>query len=169
MSRLWVPPSRDLIGRTKDHNEQVDAVAVKNEVCREFDRELKRIDSNLDMVWFGPQVPVGGVPHRYHLRIRPPVGPKTLVAITGPQGEFVEPGSAIFAKLAEGDMWNGEAERFRKRSQLEAERAADRKRAREAEERQDELRDRYNAAFRTGVSMMPGWTQNSAGRKRVKR
>ena len=173
---LWVPPSvrapkvsNDLIDRTKDHNAHVDAVAVKNDLCKEFDRELRRIDANLDMVWFGEQIPVGGVPNRYHLRIRPPVGPKTLIPITGPNGEFVEPGSAIYAKLAEGDLWNGEAERFRKRSQHEAERAAERKRAREAEDRQEELKDRYNAAFRTSVSMTPGWTQNSAGRRRVKR
>lgn len=176
MSQLWTPPgsrapkvSNDLVNSTKDHNEHVDALASKDEVCREFDRELRRIDSNIDMVWFGERTPVGGAPHRYHLRIRPPVGPKTLVAITGPRGEFVVPGSAIYAKLAEGDLWNGEAERHRKRSAHEAEKAAERARRREAEDRQEELKDRWNAATRTSVSMLPGWTQNSAGQRRVKR
>jgi hypothetical protein len=178
MDRLWVPPSAnrrlprvsdELVRGTKDHNEQVSALERTNGLCEQFNRELRKIDADLKMVFFEAQVPVGGVPYRYHLVRRPAVGPKTLISITGPHGEFVEPTSAIFEQLRKGDLWNGEAERFRKRSEREAELALERQKAREQEERQEELKDRYNAAFRTSVSMLPGWTQNAAGRRKIKR
>jgi hypothetical protein len=136
-------------------------------LCDEFNRELRKMDPYLELIFIGDDAGVqGAVPNRYHLSRRSPDAPATLISITDEHGGFVEPGSAIFDKLAEGDLWSARSRRERQNAQQEAERARDRKRARETEQRQEELKDRYNAAFRTSVSMADtGWSQNASGRR----
>lgn len=165
---MWLPPkvSRELVQERARRSADILLEGRTDEICRQFNRELRLIDPYLEMLFFGADCRVqGAVPSRYHLSRRSPDAPATLIAITGPNGEFVEPSSAIFAKLAEGDLWSSNAVRERERMVREAERARDRKRAREAEERQEEIKDRMNAAFRTQVGWDPKWTQNVAGKR----
>lgn len=143
--------------------------ARTDSLCEEFNRELKRMDPYLEMIFIGDDAMVqGAVPNRYHLSRKSPDAPATLIAITDEHGGFVEPGSAIFAKLAEGDLWSARSRRERQRAVEEAERARDRKKAREDEARRGELLERYNAAFRTQVSMNRStpWTQNNSANAR---
>jgi hypothetical protein len=139
------------------------------DVCVAFDRELKRIDEKLMMVWFdeGADLPSGAVGGRYHL-IRDNEGaPPSVIPITGPGGEFIEPNSGLFEWLRKGDMWNAQARRDRDEARDRARRAAERAREREREELQEELRDRFNANFRTSVSLNrdSAWSQNARGRR----
>lgn len=170
---LWVPPrvERELAEQSRHHAYTVVARSRIDSVCETFNRELRDIDPYLEMRFFdenGASEVTGAVPNRYHLIRRPPVGPPTLIAIHGPDGGYMEPNSSIFQKLREGDLWNSDAVHDRRRSAEAAERAAARQRARENEERQEILRDAYNAAFRTQVSMNRDtpWTQNASANSR---
>jgi hypothetical protein len=156
---------RYLRDKTARFNADVTARSRTDDVCERFNRELRQIDRRLEMRFFGPEPGlVGAVPNRYTLVLTPEVGPKTLIVLHGPRGEFMEPTSAVFAKLAEGDLWNADARRDRDRKAEAAERARDRQRQREQDDRNEELRDRYNAATRTWVSMNrdSAWTQNAS-------
>lgn len=170
---LWTPPGVSDDPRLRDSTDRFNADLVQrsrvDDVCERFNRELRQIDHRLEMRWFGEDAGgvMGAIPNRYALVRTPEVGPKTVIVLHGPRGEFMEPTSAVFAKLAEGDMWSSEANRERARRSREAERAAERQRAREREERVEEIQDRYKAATRTWVSMSrdSAWTQNVAGRR----
>lgn len=167
---LFLPPrvSRELVEERRVRDADIFLRSRTDALCDEFNCDLAKMDPYLRLIFIGDDADVqGAVPNRYHLSRKSPDAPATLISITGPDGEFVEPGSAIFEKLAEGDLWNARSRRERELAQREAEAARDRKRAREAEARQEELKDRYNAAFRTSVSMSPDtrWSQNAAGRR----
>jgi hypothetical protein len=89
----------------------------------------------------------------------------------GGDGGFVEPGSWVFDRLAESDMWSERVMRDRRRIKREAEEA---KRRREEQERADfdrECLEHWKAVSRAQVSMSRDvpWTQNSAGRRRNER
>ncbi len=173
MSRLFLPPrvSRELVEQRQVRDADIVLRSRTDGVCEEFTREFRKMDPYLSMIFIGDDAGVqGAVPNRYHISRRSPDAPATLISITGPNGEFVEPGSAIFAKLAEGDLWSARSRRERERAVEEAERARDRKRARETEARREELKERLDAAFRTQVSLNRDtpWAQNMAGAKRTR-
>lgn len=143
------------------------ALAEVNETCAQFTRELKRIDSYLEMVYWplrNPELP-GFVPGCYHLVRHNPGAPGSVEALTGPDGGFAEPGSWVFEVLRRSDMWNAEARREDARAVRRAIATRDRARQRENEERREEIRDRVNAATRASVSLIPGWSQNVAGKR----
>ena len=136
-------------------------------------RELKQIDENLEMLWFDEGVEiVGVVPCRYHV-VRwsnDPTVPPNIMPITGPDGEFVEPNSAVFERLRAGDMWNDRALMDREKRRQDAQLGLERQREREAEDRQQEILERWVAATRTSVSMNPDapWSQNASGARAAK-
>jgi len=173
---LWTPPGVSADPKRRDRSDRFNADVVQqsrtNEVCDRFNRELRLIDDRLEMRWFGEDTRLPGVvPGRYALVRTPVVGPRAVIMIHGPRGEFMEPTSAVFAKLAEGDMWNADARRDQSRRREAAERAAERQRRRETDDRHEELRDRWNAATRTWVSMSRDsvWSQNVRGRRGARR
>lgn len=176
MSGLILPAgvARDRVLRAKTDRYNADIIARSrtDDVCERFNRELRQIDHRLEMRYFGddPNL-VGAIPNRYTLVLTPEVGPRTLIVLHGPRGEFMEPTSAVFSKLAEGDLWNGRAKRDREKAMESAERARDRQRQREQDDIHEELKDRHNAATRTWVSMNrdTAWTQNVAGKRGVRR
>jgi hypothetical protein len=170
MKKFWVPPtvSRELQDSTAQYRGEVHQMARHAGIVQAFNKELRAIDPHLQMVWFDEDVVLEGVvPGRYHLLRDAPGVPPTLEPICGPNGEFMEPNSGLFNWLRESDMWNAEARRDRERRQEEARRSAERVREREREEIREELLDRYNAHFRTSVSMdrSSPWSQNSRGRR----
>lgn len=168
---LWVPPrvSRELQASTDQYRNEVLNRARHRAVIDRFNPELRRVDPYLEMVWFDEDVTdvFGVMPARYHLLRNNPDAPPSLEPICGPGGEFMEPNSGLFEWLRRSDMWNASAREDRERAQREAERAAERAREREREDVEEEFRDRYNAAFRTSVSMSPdaAWSQSSKGRR----
>lgn len=170
---IWLPPKVDdrLRRKTSEYTASVDSMVhrLKGKMD-EFNRELYKIDPQLELIFVPPNADlVGAIPGRYHVLRTPPVGPPTLIPITGPNGEFCEPDSGLFTWLAENDMQNSRARHERERVQRQAEESARRQKAREDEERREELVDRFNAAFRTSVSFSDSpWTQ-TAKAKRAKR
>jgi hypothetical protein len=145
------------------------AMAEVNAVCAEFTRELKRIDAYLEMVYWPMRAPqtLGFVNGCYHIVRHNPGAAGTVEPLVGKGGEYREPGSWVFDMLRKGDLWNAEAQRERVKLQKRAQASADRAKAREAEERKEELRDRVNALTRTSVSLNDAspWTQVAGARK----
>lgn len=165
MSVLWTPPGvrreKDVVAR--DTADIRLAAALRGQLDW-WNRELKAIDENLEMVWFDDGVDiVGVVPNRYHvLRVSPdPTVPVNIIPITDDEGGFVEPNSAVFDRLRAGDMWNDRAVMDREKRRADAQAAAERQRERETEDRQAEILERWVAATRAQVSFGDApWSQN---------
>jgi ElaB/YqjD/DUF883 family membrane-anchored ribosome-binding protein len=177
MGKLWTPPavSRELEQVAVEGNAQL-AGAVSHLKGRldYWNRELRKIDARLEMVWFDESakgIP-GVVPCRYHLiRRNDAPSPWSVIPVQNSKGEYVEPDSGVFEMLLRDDMWSESAEQERRKARSRAEAAKAREREREAEERQQEIFERVQAARRAFVSMSRDspWTQNSAGRRAAKR
>lgn len=173
MGELWLPPSAEnkyADARLHDRA-QITSRAQQRDICARFDGELKRIDPQLMMVWFdaGPDLPSGAVGDRYHLIRDNRDAPPSVIPITGPAGEYMEPNSGLFEWLRRGDMWNARAKRDRDEAQDRARQAAERAREREREDHLAEFQDLYNAKFRTSVSLNRdnAWAQNQKGRRAI--
>lgn len=168
MTDLWLP------GGEVDQRHRADAerdrltdheVARQLETVRRFNRELRRLDEYLELVWVTrPRDPAvrplpGMIWERWHVRRRNPDAPDTYLALTAPDGSYVEPSSRVFSMLAEHDLWRGDVQR--RDRERRAREAADRERARDAarEERLEEFQLRYKAAVSPGVLFSPdvGW------------
>jgi hypothetical protein len=168
VSRLWTPPKvdRELKESSRSYAASVEKMVDRfKSVLEDFNRDLKRMDPNLELVFFPPNAKAAGViPGRYHLMRTLPDGPPSLVPITGPSGEFAEPDSGIFEWLRKSDMWSAAARRDRERANDEARKASERRKEQEAEERTAEIVERWKAATRTFVSMDRSnpWTQNAS-------
>jgi hypothetical protein len=169
MPGLWVPPSvsRELQESTSAYREELFSRARHREVIDSFNPELKKIDPHLQMVWFDEGTELFGVvPNRYHLLRDNPGAPPSLEPLCDAEGGFIEPNSGVFEWLRKGDMWNAAAKHDRERSIEAARRAAERARDREREDIEEEFKDRYNAAFRTSVSLAnTPWTQTARARR----
>lgn len=169
---LWVPPTADpgLAARAEVDAQRRAYAEEKIAQYEHFNKELYAIDPYLELVRVREDAPDDDPavwPGYWHVTKHNPGAPDSWMVIHGDNGEWAEPTSRIFEKLAEGDMWRDEyGRRARKR---QAERAAAKER--EKENRQallaEELRDRVNAATRTFVSMDQStpWSQNHAGRR----
>lgn len=167
---LWVPPkvSQELQQQTQAHQVELLEMVHRKGVMDDFNRDLKRIDSYLELIWApGNARAPGLIPNRYHVLRHNPGAPPTLLPIVGPDGEYVEPNSGVFDLLREQDMWSSEASYDRKRRERAAEDTEKRRKAREDEQRREELEERWKAATRTQVLLSPDvrWSQNASGRR----
>jgi hypothetical protein len=160
--------SRELRQETERENAELLSMARHRDVINDFNKDLKRMDHRLEMVWFDEDADAQGViPGRYHLlRIEAGI-PTTPIPLCDETGGFIEPNSGLFEWLQKSDMWNAAAKRDQVRARDEARKAAERRKEQEAEERLEELKDRYNARFRTSISMNDSapWAQNQLGRR----
>ncbi len=160
---LLLPPQvvRDIRGNRAADMERAERTAL----CAEFTAELRCIDPALEMVYWPMRAPRthGFVRGAYHILRHPVNGSSALVeALTDDAGNPREPGSWVFDKLRAADMWNDEAMADRRRLIQRAKDAESSRRAREDEDRREELHDRFNAACRTQISThkpASGWTQ----------
>jgi hypothetical protein len=170
---LFVPPTvaYDLAQRTLSFREDVlRSIELDDQdpILREFTARLQAIDPRVIMVRAKPVV-VPGVPMRpgyYHLLIDSGMTvPLTVTVIEGEHGEFAEPTSRVFEKLAAGDLTQQRTwDRFSATQRLE-QLAAERERQRDREERIEHRRDLVNAYTRTSISTTRAtpWRQNQAG------
>lgn len=152
---------------------------------KEFDAQLEHIVHGMRLAFCPDPAPLdavaqGAYPGRWHLVwpgfnggplvLQPLVIDSAGKASVGGDGAFVEPGSWVFDRLAEQDLWSERVQRDRRRIRREAEEA---KRRREEQERADADRDvleRIKAVTRTQVSMNRDtpWSQNHAGQRQAK-
>jgi hypothetical protein len=170
MTSLWTPPhvTRELRQETERENAEIRSLAQHRAVVDEFNPDLKKVDHRLELVWFDEDaVAPGVIPARYHL-LRTEAGvPTNVIPLCDEHGGFIEPNSGLFEWLQKSDMWNASARRDQERARDEARKVMERRKEREREDRVEELKDRYNAMFRTSISMNDStpWVQNQGGRR----
>jgi hypothetical protein len=177
MGNLWTPPavSAELAREADIANAEITrAVSHLKGRLDYWNSELRKIDHRLEMVWFdeSAQGIMGVVPCRYHLiRRNDAPTPWSVIPIQTSEGGYVEPDSGVFEMLLRDDMWSATAQRERDRHRRLAEAAKAREKARETEDRQQEILERVKAARDTFISMNRStpWSQNAAGRRGVKR
>lgn len=174
MSSLWIPKSAD-----PKHAEAQQYAAHIREMGQRFHETLKHWtaayrqelnDDRIEIVFMPPTVDPGEgvVPGRYHwVRYNDAPNPPTVEAIQGDSGEFVEPGHWHIERLRGHDLQNPHVLRMQREAREKERAAKERERERDNAERQDHLRDSYNARFRTSISLNRDtpWTQNAAGRR----
>lgn len=166
--RFWVPPTVSREHRQVTAQHDADVLLRAKAALPQFNYDLKQIDEHLELVYVDSLTDVGATPLRagyYHVLRRNPGAPVTVQVVEGPNGEFMEPTSALFEQLRFSDLWNGEnMARLRSRHERAAQ-AADRLKAREREDRAEEVADRFNALERPSVSMDRSrpWTATGNG------
>lgn len=191
MASVWVPPrvSRELAEESRRREHEAAKVMLGDgrlEWKKEFDAQLDRIVHGMCLAFCPDPAPLdavaqGAYPGRWHL-VWPGFngGPLVLQPLVldvrsgkpqvGGDGAFVEPGSWVFDRLAEQDLWSDRVQRDRRRIRREAEEA---KRKREADERRErdlDVLERWKAVSATQVSMNRStpWSQNQAGARAAK-
>jgi hypothetical protein len=159
--------------RTRQHEAEVLGMVERfRSVMGWFNRELREIDPDLELIFAPPNAKVAGLlPGRWHVMKHIPGSHPALLPYVGPGGEYLDPDSGIFEMLRAADLWNDRVTSDQRRRAELAESASRRQQEREAEARRDELRERWQAANRTFVSMSRDtpWSQNSSGRRGARR
>lgn len=185
MATLWTPPQvrRELAEESRRRETMALQQLVDDarwQWKREFDAQLERVMPGMRLLVCPDPAPLeavaqGARPGHWHvswpgvrggpLNVQPLVLDADGEPRIGGEGSFVEPGSWVFDKLAEADMWNGEVMRERRRIQREAGEAKRRRKEIEAAEFDQETFERYRAVTRTQVSMNreTPWGQNARG------
>lgn len=188
---LFLPPrvSRELQEESRRREIEAAKVMIGDERLdwkREFDAQLERIVAGMRLAFCPDPAPLdavgqGAFPGRWHLvwpsyhggplNLQPLViSPETGKATVGGSGGFVEPGSWVFDRLAESDLWSERVQRERRRIRREAEEAGRRREEQERRDRDADVLERFKAVTRTQVSMNRDtpWSQNAAGARRTK-
>ena len=176
MSGLILPDH--LVEDTRDYAGELAALAVLADEVKHWTRELKRVDENLELVWFPENATHPAiVPGRFHIvEQRPlPTPPNVLPLVAGcangnpdDQG-YIEPGSWMFEWLKANDHWSERTKRQREEANEKAETARKRAIEREKEEMAIEIDERVKALLNPGVSMSKsanrGWSRRASARR----
>lgn len=130
-------------------NAEMEREAVKDiaEAARWTD-ELRRIDPTLSVVWVPEEATNFDHPGRWHLRKQIPGTYDEWWPLLTESGGYRAPGSWLLDNLTASDMWNPRVHRSRKEAREKHRQAKLRARAREAEQRQDEMALAHRAANR---------------------
>lgn len=169
MSRLFVPPAvaRELVLERAAEEQRLAQFTYMGDVMADFNRDLKRIDPYLELARAQDTIRTGTAlkPGYWHIIRHNPGAPPSVMPIEGPDGEYVEPSSAVFEMLKRNDLQNPATGRRRRERERELEAAKARREARETEEMNAEVLERVLAVSRAQVSMSGSWSQNHAGRR----
>lgn len=170
MTKLFLPPAvtRELQEERIAHYARVAVLTHHADVMDDFNRELKAIDPYLELVKAKETIEAGTPlkPGYWHVIRHNPGAPPSIMTIEGPDGEYVEPDSGVFRQLREWcDLQNPAVGHRRRQRAQDIKQAEERRLAREREEADEEAMQRYLAGTRTQVSMVPGWSQNAAGKR----
>lgn len=170
MAQLFLPPSvtRELQQERMAHHARITALTHYAGTMDDFNTDLKQIDPYLELVKAKETIEAGTPlkPGYWHVIRHNPGAPPSIMTIEGPSGEYIEPDSGVFRQLQEWcDLQNPAVNHRRRQRERDIKTAEERRRAREREDTDAEAIDRYLAATRTQVSMVPGWAQNVAGKR----
>jgi hypothetical protein len=174
---LWVPPrvSKELL-EERLLFEQMAALMFEVErdaVCDELNRQLEPIDPNVQIVRAKPTVRTGFPikPGFYHFVRHNPGAPLSITPITGPNDEYVVPGSQVVDMLRERDLQNPQVRRDMERREEERQARLEAEKQQMRDEIDTEVTERVLAATRTQVSLNrdSAWSQNANGRRGVAR
>jgi hypothetical protein len=153
---LWLPPAanRDLQEQRLELTAEYLAQAQHLTVLKEWNKELKKIDERLELVWAPEGVDLPGLtPGRYHVIRQNPGGLPGVFVHEGDDGEFREPDSGLFQRLKSSDLWNDRVQRDRKKREKELERAAEKRKEQERADRMEEVLDRYRHKYVTKIAV----------------
>ena len=158
----WIPDStaRQYQDLRQQYGAELGAMLESGSaVTEEWNRVLYQIDPDLRLVKATEHAHFPGLTAGlYHVLRRNPLGAPTLLAVSGPNGEFKEPDSSLLDALRKQDLWNDRVSRDRSRALEELDRQKARRMQFEKEERQDEIAERWKAASNPGVSFTgKGW------------
>lgn len=166
---LWTPPmaQRELVERRLQYAAEMAHMYLMKDTMDYFNKQLQEIDPYLQLVKAQEKVKAGNPlrPGFWHIIRHNPGAPPSVMTIEGENGEYIEPSSRIFELLQKNDMWNSNSLKEENRKRRKLEEAEQRQKERERESRQEEMLERWNAVSRAQVSMLPGWSQNVAGRR----
>jgi hypothetical protein len=174
VSQLWVPPkvAQSLKDSTQEHNADIRAMmSFQDPVCAQWSAELQKIDPYLRLARAKENASAPGViPGFYHFVRLNPGAPVTVMPLHV-DGEFAEPTSRMLDTLRQSDLQSTRVRVDRELAERREEEAKERQKARDAEDRQAEMYDRFKAVTQTSVSMNRDqpWSQNVDGRKGVKK
>ena len=154
---LWLPnTARQEVERD---NQAIVQMVLLDEAIKYFNKELKAIDADLELVKASNNATLAGLRPGYWHVLRKGT-PTTILCLQGPNGEFREPGSWMFQWLLEQDMWNDATQRERKQRQARADAALAREKERERQDRIAEFNERYKQRTTIQVPTMDfkrGW------------
>ncbi len=175
MGLAWVPPrvSRELEQERIAAYARVAVLTDYMDTMRDFNVDLARIDPNLSIVKAKESAePGSGIRAGYwHVLRMNPGAPPSWFVVEGPDGEYIEPTSQIFDRLAGWmDLQSPAVERRRREREEAIVKARERHEAEERRRWDEEVTERYNALNRTQVSMTDvPWSQtNSPTAKRAR-
>lgn len=178
----WAPPK--VSERLQDETQRREATAFLglttddgSKWWRDWNRDLEAFMPGLRLCLCPDPAPVDAVaigarPGRWGLLFPSMMGgPASVSAFSGPNDEFVEPGSWVFEMLRAHDWQNPEVLRDRDRAREAAERAAEKRREEDKRRMDEEVLEHYLAGTRAFVSMNTDtpWSQSHAGRRGVSR
>lgn len=166
---VWLPPSaqRELVERRLEYEAHMLQMVQLKTVMDYYNPSLQEVDPYLQLVKAEETVEAG-VPLRpgfWHIIRHNPGAPPSVMTIEGEDGEYIEPSYRIFTLLQKNDMWNSNSLKEENARRKKLQEAEERQKERDRESRQEELLERYLAVTRTQVSMIPGWSQNVAGKR----
>jgi len=183
---LFVPPrvARELQQETRRREAEALKSLKLRDLWHEYNARLDRIVPGMRLMWCEETITLdaftqGGLPAHWHL-VWPGYngGPLTVQPLVlrdgephiGGEGDFIEPGSWMFDRIAEMDMWNERTMRERRRIREAAKEAAARRREQERAAFDRECLEHWLAASRTQISMNRNtpWSQNAAGARAAK-
>lgn len=167
---VWVPPkvSREMEHEALAHRAEALAALVLSEELKEYNRELREIDRDLQVAWVDENTHVLGLtPGRFHLIRDNHPFPPALIPYQDEAGGFLPLSSHLFDFVRHADLWNDQVTRDRRRRTERAEQAQARAKERERADMAEEIDDRIKAAFDPGVSMTKAgpWSYRAHARK----
>jgi hypothetical protein len=130
----------------REKERQVDA---QMEAARLWNEELRRIDSHLSLVWVNESATEPDLhPGRWHIKRQNPETLDSYWPLVGDRGEYREPGEWMLRELQAQDLWNPRVHRDKEEARRRLREARRRAKAREAEQRRDEMALSVRAAKR---------------------
>lgn len=134
-----------------------------------LDKELKALDPYLELVLARPQATDPAlIPGAWHVARHNPIGITSYLPITDDDGFPVEPHFGILDWMRGKDLQNQRVLDDITLERATAARERQLRRLAKRADRQQELADRVKAIESPGVSMAPGWTYRTSGRKASK-
>lgn len=158
----------EYLEETAAHAAEVEMMVALRDELDSYNKELKQIDPDLELVWAPENVTAPGLsPGRFHvLRRNPPPAPPLLIPLEHEDGSFREPGSWMYDMLRKADLWNDRAQADRKRVQEEITRQRAKRKQEEREETAWEIDSRLKSVNDTSVWMGgKDWKASTKGRR----
>lgn len=169
---IWVPPkaAKELRESSREYEADVMSSLERDAKLAHWERMLHEIDPKLHLVKARNPVKTGTAlrPGFWHV-IRDnsdKAAPPTVMTIEGPNGEYIEPNSAIFDLLRRNDLQRQGSRHEREERERRIEQQKEREKERELADLTAEAMERWVAGNRAFVSMdrsVP-WTQSARAR-----